>query len=57
MLDDGQTLKLMMPYKSYRSFTQVCSRGTAVASLCIDAVLSAVIKLQAAVARCASKVL
>ena len=55
-LNEGQTLKLMMPYKSYRSFTQVCTCGTAVAPLCMDAVLLAVIELQAAVARCASEI-
>ena len=31
MLDGGQTLNLMMPFKSYRSFTQVCTHGIAVA--------------------------
>ena len=34
VLDKGQTLKLMMPYKSYRSFTQVCAHGIAVAPPC-----------------------
>ena len=57
LLDKGPTLKLMMPCKSYRSFTQVRTHGIAVAPLCTSAVLLAVTDLQAAVAKCPSTVL